>query len=104
MDYMSKRYGTYLNFSQTNETFGVVEMPQILSNEIDIKPIEHKIEKIKITKNRIMELASLPMVTVLEIGYSMNKFKYKFLSNCQGTLYAVTALHTKEKVSCLRIC
>lgn len=98
-DYMCERYGCYINFDQTNETFGVVEMPRNLSNEIGIIPAEHQPQKTKTTRGRIMELASLPVIKLPEAGYSTKQFRYKFLSNCQGTLYAVTAVHTKEENS-----
>ena len=99
MNYTCERYGSYLNFEQTNKTFGVVDIPRTFGNSIGIRPTESLApKKVKITKGRMTELASLPVVELPKIGYSANKFKYKYLSNCQGTLYAVTAVHTKEEV------
>ncbi|KAI8639333.1 hypothetical protein BD408DRAFT_446086 [Parasitella parasitica] len=44
-----------------------------------------------------MELASLSTIRLPPIGYSKSKFMYQFLSSCQGTLYAVAAVHTNEE-------
>ncbi|KAG2195196.1 hypothetical protein INT47_006727 [Mucor saturninus] len=37
-DYMCERYECYINFDQTRETYGVVEIPHNLANEIGITP------------------------------------------------------------------
>jgi hypothetical protein len=100
MDYTCERYGAFIKFNQTNETFGIVDMPRVLCNEIGIKPATLQlIQKERPDKKRIMELASLSTIRLPSIGYSKNKFMYQYLSNCQGTLYAVAAVHTKEETS-----
>lgn len=98
-DYMCERYGCYLNFDQTRETYGVVEIPRNLANEIGITPATTQQPRLRTTLNRIMELSSLPVAKLFEAGYSTKQFRYKFLSICQGTLYAITAVHTKEETS-----
>ncbi|KAG2192012.1 hypothetical protein INT47_009299 [Mucor saturninus] len=104
MNYTCERYGSYLNFKQTNETFGVVDIPRTFGNSIGIKPTESLApKKVNVTKGRMTELASLPVIELPKIIYSSNKFKYKYLSNCQGTLNAVTAVHTKEEVCLFEI-
>ncbi|KAI8643968.1 hypothetical protein BD408DRAFT_414181, partial [Parasitella parasitica] len=98
MDYTCERYGNFINFKQTNETFGIVDMPRVLCNEIGIKPATLQlIPKERPDKKRIMELASLSTIRLPPIGYSKSKFMYQFLSSCQGTLYAVAAVHTNEE-------
>ena len=92
-DYMCERYGCYLNFDQTRETYGVVEIPRNLANEIGITPATTQQPRLRTTLNRIMELSSLPVAKLFEAGYSTKQFRYKFLSICQGTLYAITAVH-----------
>jgi hypothetical protein len=89
-----------LYFQQTAETFGLDEFPRTVTRSLAIETSTDSlvlISKQKISRSRLMELSSLPVVS-LPTGYSSKNFKYRFLSGCQGTKYAVTAVHTEEEM------
>jgi hypothetical protein len=44
-----------------------------------------------------MQLAAIPAIGLGTIGYSSKDFLYRFLSRCQGTDIAITAVHTAKE-------
>lgn len=52
-----------------------------------------------LNKQRIQQLCVLPVVKLPIMGYSSQQFMYTYLKYCQGTRFAVTAIHTKEEVA-----
>ncbi|OBZ80482.1 hypothetical protein A0J61_11469, partial [Choanephora cucurbitarum] len=53
--------------------------------------------KSRISEERIFELSTLPIVKLPNIYYASHQFIYRYLSKCQGTKYAVTAVHTPQE-------
>lgn len=53
----------------------------------------------RITKdnNNLFQLGALPVIWLPIIYYSSNQFMYRYLSLCQDTKYAVTAVHTPQE-------
>ena len=57
----------------------------------------NRFSKNKITEDRMMELSALPVVKLPNLYYASFQFMYRYLSKCQGTKYAVTAVHTPQE-------
>ncbi|CAO3654613.1 unnamed protein product [Mucor hiemalis] len=98
-DYFMDRVGSYLSCEHTNETFGIVKVsPPIMNSYRILSNGEITVQYPRFSMDALLILAALPLVTLPIINHSATKFAYKHLSNCQGTKFAVTAVHTKEEI------
>lgn len=59
----------------------------------------NRFAKTRITEQRIFELSAIPIVKLPNMYYASHQFIYRYLSKCQGTKYAVTAVHTPQEKS-----
>lgn len=67
-----------LIFDQTNETFGVVDMPRVLLNKIGIKTAEYSQIGLKESYGILNLLASLAVVKLPEIDYFVRNLNIHF--------------------------
>ncbi|KAG2192824.1 hypothetical protein INT47_005864 [Mucor saturninus] len=72
-----------------------------LARKYEMQPLDYATSNISVgvTRSRksLFDLCILPVVKLPYIDYSGKQFLYRFLSHCQGTAFAVTAVHTKEE-------
>jgi hypothetical protein len=69
-DYFNEKL---MNFQQTAETFGLDELPRTVTRSLAVETSTDSlvpISKQKISRSRLMELNSLPVVSLPTIGYS----------------------------------
>lgn len=101
-NYFGNRLGNTFSYVQTNESFGITKIPLEVTRRYDMKPLNYSSSNfpiaITLTKERIFDLCLLPVIKLPFINYSGKQFLYRFLSYCQGTNFAVTAVHTKEEM------
>lgn len=100
-NYFGNRIGNTFSYSQTRETFGITKLPLELARKYEMQPLDYATSNfsvgVTLSRKRLFDLCILPVVKLPYIDYSGKQFLYRFLSHCQGTAFAVTAVHTKEE-------
>ncbi|KAI8371102.1 hypothetical protein BD560DRAFT_446758 [Blakeslea trispora] len=103
IDYLMKPYNplTYFKLDQFIESNTIkTSSSQSLSKkflEEQTKSHSARFTKSRISEERIFKLSTLPIVKLPNIYYASHQFIYRYLSKCQGTKYAVTAVHTPQE-------
>ena len=100
-NYFGNCIGDTFSYSQTRETFGITKLPLELARKYEMQPLDYATSNfpvgVTLSRKRLFDLCILPVVKLPYIDYSGKQFLYRFLSHCQGTAFAVTAVHTKEE-------
>ncbi|KAG2191627.1 hypothetical protein INT47_003562 [Mucor saturninus] len=72
-----------------------------LARKYEMQPLDYATSNfsvgVTLSRKRLFDSCILPVVKLPYIDYSGKHFLYRFLSHCQGTAFAVTAVHTKEE-------
>jgi hypothetical protein len=100
-DYCTNPLGGTFDYQQTNERFGIVSLPTSVIGSYNMKPSNGTSTRnmsLVNTAEKLLQLSVLPAAYLPAVGYSNSKFVYKFLSDCQQTDIAVTAIHTQEEM------
>lgn len=96
-NYYCNLLGSSFEYQKTNETFGIVNIPIYVMRSLNMTPSSMEIETVR--SRNLMLISILPLIKIPSIGYSQCSSMYKFLAQSQGTLYAVTAVHTNEEIN-----
>ncbi|KAG2192238.1 hypothetical protein INT47_009230, partial [Mucor saturninus] len=100
-NYFGNCIGDTFSYTQTRETFGITRLPLELTRKYDMRPLDYTTSiipaSVNLSKQRIFDLCLIPVIKLPYIKYSTKQFLYHFLAYCQGTAFAVTAVHTKEE-------
>ncbi|KAI8094501.1 hypothetical protein BDF21DRAFT_458905 [Thamnidium elegans] len=100
--------GNTYSYCHTTEKFGITPIPSHVKSDhlmlcydpniyfqsnqlVDDTTTRGTAEK------RILELSALPVVKLPNMCYASHQFIYLYLSKCQGSKYAVTAVHTPQE-------
>jgi len=101
-NYFGNRLGDTFSYSQTSETSGITKLPLELTRKYDMHLLDYSSSNFPVptplTRDRVFDLCILPVVKLPYVHYSERKFLYRFLAYCQGTSFAITAVHTQEEV------
>jgi hypothetical protein len=92
--------GNCFEYGRTKETFGITSFPKDLAAEYKMRTIRNTKNDdatLVLTRESVMQLAAIPAIGLGTIGYSSKDFLYRFLSRCQGTDIAITAVHTAKE-------
>ncbi|CAO3657291.1 unnamed protein product [Mucor hiemalis] len=116
----SKSLGSVFDYVKTNEKSGITPVPswfKINCGMEEYKPDTYLPTNIsskfrdnillahdlaityKLTEKSVLQLAALPIANLPASYYSTHQFMYRYLCKCQGTLYAITPVHTSAEVS-----
>ncbi|KAG2190878.1 hypothetical protein INT47_002758 [Mucor saturninus] len=100
-NYFGNCIGDTFSYIQTRETFGITRLPLELIRKYDMRPLDYTTSiipaSVNLSKQRIFDLCLIPVIKLPYIEYLTKQFLYHFLAYCQGTAFAVTAVHTKEE-------
>lgn len=98
VDYFCNKLSSLFEYEQSKETFGITALPleamksYIIHPRSDIPTLE------SFSQQELIRLSLIPAICLPKVRYSSGGFTYKFLSKCQQTELAVTAVHAEKEI------
>ncbi|KAI7874434.1 uncharacterized protein EV154DRAFT_569718 [Mucor mucedo] len=86
-------------YRHTNEKFGISPIPSHIKNDHLMLPYDPNTHFQSGLPENNPNINAIPIVKLPNMYYGSHQFIYRYLSKCQGTKYAVTAVHTPQEKS-----
>ena len=99
-DYFCNSLGSFFEFEQTAETFGITTLPADVVHSFGNRPtnsVNIRIVQSLYSLNNILRVSICPVVHLSIVAYSSGEFMYTFLAESQKTEIAVAAVYTREE-------